>query len=68
MRYIGEKNTYNCKRSGIEEAVLPTLDDLALLTNADEVGGFDETKSSAEWVHPERVGLDGVSVGYVALK
>lgn len=66
--YIDKKSTYNCKCSGIEEAVLPTLNDLALLADTDEVGGFDETKSSAEWIHPECVGFNGVSVGYVALE
>lgn len=67
-RHSNKKNTYNCKRSGIEEAVLPTLDDLALLADADEVGGFDEAKSSPERIHPECVGFNGVSVGYVALE
>lgn len=68
IRFVDEKDTYNCKRSGIEQAILTTLDDLTLLTNADKVGGLDETKSSAEWIYPERIGFNRVAVGYVAFK
>lgn len=75
VRYIscsrldqGYWDTYNCKRSCIEEAVLTTLDDLALLTDTDEVGGFDETKRSSEWVHPERIWFNGVAVRDVTLR
>lgn len=68
IRFIDERNTYNCKRSGIEQAILTTLDNLTLLTDADEVGGLDETKSRAEWIYPERIGFNRVAVRYMAFK
>lgn len=65
IRFVDEKDTYNCKRGGIEQAILTALDNLTLLTNADEVGGLDETKCSAEWIYPERIRFNGVAIRYV---